>query len=518
MPTIRKFDRMLDTLLSTEAAGQSGNSLAVPLLRARSRLRAYTVAESVMNAAIQASIIGTATGRQVVFDAMRIEDLPLPMWLETLNPTTGPKNGFLVEAQGKDLWAISTCIETQTGYGIAARAFTLRRDEQGSIRVHLGPNFIGRGKEVRELANLIMAMLAIVSAPMLTNTADEKPPRRGMTLFRRIRMAEPWNDVDRDGIPKLGKATRPTYVADEMLDEVYVLEGRIWAGIYQFDTSEQRSATLRHMHQHRLGITRAMRFVLSPLTAQAAAEVAEGDHAGVDKARTLVVLPDFLTWIEWRDVSCGVPGQRWGVLLQAVDDQAAQTDVQGLLFALPADWTLNRQSVWRMPMLSFELRLKSIGLPLLEVSDRSPAMVESGALDSDRLGRFLLATLTFISQPRMGEQIDTGQHSARRAIDRARLSKQLEPQVAIKEVRLVIDLPNELEAVSTTEELLAHHNGGVAPGGMPWHRVRMFWRWRLGRLEVVRPHFRGSMENGVSRRVTLLLRPSESARSPNAVG
>jgi hypothetical protein len=163
-------------------------------------------------------------------------------------------------------------------------------------------------------------------------------------------------------------------------------------------------------------------------------------------------------------------------------------------------------------MLSFQLRLKSIGLPLIEGSDMSPAMIESGEVDADRLGRFLLAALTFISQPRLAEQIDTKQNSARLAVDRARLSKLLEPQVAMKEVRLVIDLLNELKAASTTEEPGAHHNGGVAPGSMPWHRVRMFWRWRLGQLEVVRPHFRGSMENGMSRRVTIFLHPGERMR------
>lgn len=53
-----------------------------------------------------------------------------------------------------------------------------------------------------------------------------------------------------------------------------------------------------------------MRLVLSPLTAAAAAEVAGHERAGMDKAREMVVLPDFLTWIEWHDPRCGVPGQR----------------------------------------------------------------------------------------------------------------------------------------------------------------------------------------------------------------
>ncbi len=90
----------------------------------------------------------------------------------------------------------------------------------------------------------------------------------------------------------------------------------------------------------------------------------------------------------------------------------------------------------------------------------------------------------------------------------------MEPQLEMKEVRLVIDLPNGMETAPAGGDAQPGPHGAVAPGGMPLHRVRMFWRWRLGRLEAVRPHFRGSMENGVSRRVTLLLHPAENVRTP----
>jgi hypothetical protein len=56
----------------------------------------------------------------------------------------------------------------------------------------------------------------------------------------------------------------------------------------------------------------------------------------------MVVLPDFLTWIEWRDAACGIPGQRFGALIQAKEDDAPRSDAGGLIFAFPAGWTLNR--------------------------------------------------------------------------------------------------------------------------------------------------------------------------------
>jgi hypothetical protein len=234
----------------------------------------------------------------------------------------------------------------------------------------------------------------------------------------------------------------------------------------------------------------------------------------MDKSREMVVLPDFLTWIEWRDVPCGVPGQRWGLFLEAVEDEGWPTDARGLLFAFPADWKTNKHSFNALPMLCFDLRLKSTGMPLLEVTDISAAMAAAGEVDGTCLGRFLLATLTFIGQPRMAERVDDGTGPVRQATDRARVARGLKEQVTMREVRLVIDVPGELEDGHDAKTGRAQ-GGGVAPGGMPLHRVRMFWRWRLGRLEVVRPHHRGSMKNGVSRRITLVLHPNEVAtRTP----
>jgi hypothetical protein len=512
MPTLRSSDSMLDALLLGTTTSLVGPSPAIELLRAQKSLHAYKLAESLQNAAIQLGLIGTTAGRQVVFNFIRMEELSMPLWAEGVNPATRTRQSFLIEAEEQGTWAVSTYAEDGNSYAVAARVLILKRDPDGSMRVQRGPTTRADGTQLLKIGESVMAILAIASAPMLTQIVDDKPPRRGMTRFRRIRMAEPWTDLHKEGIPKLGKTTRPIYVADEILDESNVLEGRIWLGLYQFETSAERSSTLRQMHHHRRGITGAMRLVLSPLTAAAAAEVADNERAGMQQARGLVVLPDFLTWIEWRDAACGVPGLRFGLLLQAVEDEAGPSDAKGLLFALPADWALNAESFARLPMLAFDLRLKSAGLPLLEVYDVSPAMVTAGQVDADQLGRFLLTTLTFIGQPRMAEQADAGSNPARQATDRARAAKRLDAQVNMKEVRLIIDLPGKVEDVADAGEGRAPGPGGVAPGGMPWHRVRMFWRWRLGRLEVVRPHARGSVENGVSRRVTLLLHPSESTK------
>ncbi|MGG5812209.1 hypothetical protein [Falsiroseomonas sp. CW058] len=503
---------MLDTLMHAVVPTASNSAEALRLLKSQLDLRAYKVAENVFDAATDLSRIGSLEGRQVVYDAMRLETLQTPMWMESWNPAVNAMEAFLIEAPVDSRWAVSFFVQDGEGYIAKARAFTLQRDEHGSMRVTPNPSLVGRA-EVVDVAHFVMALLAIGSAPMLTDVLYDKPPRQGMIRFHRLRMAEPWADVDRNGIPRLGKAARPSSVADELLDEMLVLEARIWRGVHQFDTAEQREKNLRQLEQKRRAILGAMRLVLSPLTAAAAADVAEAERGGMDAARSMVVLPDFLTWIEWRDTSCGIPGQRFGVVMQAKEDDAPRSDVGGLIFALPADWTLNRDSFRAMPMLSFELRLASTDKPLIEVTDISGAMSEIGEMDAARLGRFLLAVLTFISQPRMSEQVEVARDSTRQAVDKVREKRRLAPQVGMKEVRLVIDLPRD-EEVSADEPADGQIRRPVAvvPGGMPLHRVRMFWRWRLGRLEVVRPHFRGSLENGVSRRVTLLLHPDEVGR------
>jgi hypothetical protein len=511
MMPIRKFDSLLDALLSVDVAVRPVTSPGVALLKEQHGLRAYKVGENIGNAAAQMANFGTPETRQVTYSLMRIDRFAAaPVWFETMNPATRTREGFLIETRGDHACAVSTYIETETGCSIGLRPFTLRRDEAGVMRIEVNPERREKANEIRAVAEMVMAILTIVSSPMLTEVVRDKPPRRRMVAFDRIRMVAPWTDLEKQGVPKLGKVTRPAYVADEMLDETAVLEGRIWMGLHQFENPQQRDDVLRQIVHYRRGLENAMRLALSPLTAAAAAEVAECERAGMDKAREMVVLPDFLTWIEWRDVPCGAPGQRWGLFLQAVEDEGWPTDARGLLFAFPADWRTNKHSFNALPMLCFDLRLKSAGMPLLEVTDISAAMVAAGEVDGACLGRFLLATLTFIGQPRMAERVDDGTGPVRQATDRARVARGLGEQVTMREVRLVIDVPGEWEEGHDAKTGRAQ-GGGVAPGGMPLHRVRMFWRWRLGRLEVVRPHHRGSMKNGRSRRITLVLHPNEVA-------
>ena len=98
MPPIRKFDSVLDTLLHGVSPSGAGGSETLELLRSQVDLRAYRILENVLDAALNLSTIGTPAGRQVVYDAMQLEALHMPMWIESRNPATNTMEAFLIEA------------------------------------------------------------------------------------------------------------------------------------------------------------------------------------------------------------------------------------------------------------------------------------------------------------------------------------------------------------------------------------------------------------------------------------
>ena len=248
MMPICRFDSMLDALLFVEVTVRPGSNSAVAILREQSGLRAYRLSENVRDAAAQMCCTGSAASRQFTYALVKIDGIAAtPVWFESVNPNTRTRQGYLIEPQGDHAWAVSTYAETETGFATALRLFTLRQDGSGAVRVEPHPDRMEKTTQIREIAEAVMATLTIVSSPMLTEVVKDKPRRRGMVAFHRIRMAEPWTDLEKQGVPKLGKATRPTYVADEILDETAVLEGRIWMGLHQFEKREQRDSVLRQI-------------------------------------------------------------------------------------------------------------------------------------------------------------------------------------------------------------------------------------------------------------------------------
>ncbi|MBK4717624.1 hypothetical protein JJL56_01960 [Azospirillum sp. YIM DDC1] len=508
-----RFNASLMVLLSTLNAGP---------------VQALRAAQNVMNAASKIARLGDEP-RQIIFDAIELDRLVnCPLWLEydiVINGNEAvPKDahdssgrllreGLLIIRKGGD--GIGSTIVIRR-FGERVRTFEADPAEWRLTRCLGGgyemtveneeyaPGLVDQGKaSARWLGGQMQSLLAILGAPKLTELADEKPSRRrGVPPLKRVRMAPPWNNVDQDGIPVLPRDARPAYVYDELMDRFDMFEGLIWSGRCYHDTAENRRRSLENCAKRREMLKVAEPFVLAPIMAESAAIVAAEERTGMVEARRLLALPFPIAWLEWRDVDCGLPGQRWGMVIEAVDDDV-QGDAHGLIYPLMAGSYLTYDGIIRLRGLYFRMHISDISKPLIEFSsEHIPADFDGTAIDQEHFGRFMLAVLTFLNQPRMVEM--KNQDKRQRAVsNRVRADRRLSPLGAIREVRLIVDQPVAASEGST-------RNGtGDRIGAMPRHQVRAFWRYRLGKLEFVRPHWRGSEVNGVSRRRYIVMREED---------
>lgn len=197
-------------------------------------------------------------------------------------------------------------------------------------------------------------------------------------------------------------------------------------------------------------------------------------------------LPARRTWVEWRIPS---GAGRIGFLLE---------DVGGHAVIWSAAWTADGVASypWR-----FSLPL--IGSDLMRMShdvaprDQSEVMRKHSTL--------LTAFLAFINTPRI---IGRRQHMPHRGLER-RLAAQRPaigkfPLHAWTEIKLHVTPPHDASGEKSTE---AHLTGERA-----LHFCRAHLRIRLGKLEVVRGHWRGDASLGI-RRSRYVLKADRGARS-----
>ena len=508
-----RFNASLAELLSTLKAGP---------------VQALRAAQNVMNAASKIARLGDEP-RQIIFDAIDLDRLvKCSLWIEYDIAIDGnetvPKDahdgsgrllreGLLIVRKGGD--GIGSAIVIRR-FGERVRTFEADPAEWrlthclgGGYEMTIeneeyAPGLIEQGKaSARWLGGQMQSLLAILGAPKLTELVDEKPSRRrGVPPVKRVRMAPPWNNVDQDGIPVLPRDARPACVYDELMDRFNMFEGLIWSGRCYHDTAENRRRSLENCAKRREMLKAAEPFVLAPMMAESAAIVAAEERTGMVEARRLLALPFPIAWLEWRDVDCGLPGQRWGMAIEAVDENV-QGNAHGLIYLLTEKSHLTYDGIIRLQALYFRMHISDASKPLIDFPPKYiPAHVDRAAIDQEHFGRFMLAVLTFLNQPRMVEVQDSNEQQ-RAASNRARADRRLSPLGAIRQVRLIVDQPVAASEGST-------RNGtGDRIGAMPRHQVRAFWRYRLGKLEFVRPHWRGSEANGISRRRYIVMREED---------
>lgn len=512
----KNFNASLEVLYGTLKAGP---------------VQAVRAAQNVLNAASKIVRLEDAP-RQIIIDAVDLDRLlERPLWLEYDIPADRNEaqgRGEQVSGAGRLLREGLLITRERGGFGGAIvirrygeRVMTFEADAAvwrftrrlgGGYELTIEnedypPDLIEQGKALaRSLAVQMMSLLAFLGAPKLTEFVDEKPSkRRGVPRMKKVRMAAPWTDVDQDGVPVLPRAARPAYVYDELMDHFDVFEGLIWSGRCYHEAAEGRRRSLEICSGRREMLKAAEPFVLAPMLAESAAIIASEEATGMAAARRLLALPFPIAWIEWRDVNCGLPGQRWGMVIEALDADV-QGDAHGAIFALTAQDGLTYESIIGVRRLYFRLHISDAEKPLVEFPpEYVPAAFDMAAIDQDHFGRFMLAVLTFLNQPRMVEVRDQDDRP-RVPANRARADRRLAPLGAVREVRLLIDAPAAAGAGGEA------YGSGDRVGTMPLHQVRAFWRYRLGKLEFVRPHWRGSEANGVSRRRYVVMRDEDRVR------
>lgn len=231
-------------------------------------------------------------------------------------------------------------------------------------------------------------------------------------------------------------------------------------------------------------MVRAQRFVLSPLTVQTIDDIAEPN--AVENTRDYLFTPAESTWIEWHESRVGYArSNRHGLLLIGADQPDGRRSISTgdgvyvcdmpalpsrgpmgvpIVYDLHGDGSLMRPQIGTMAVM-----LKRIGSDL--------ANTDIGAI-----GVWLGAALALINTPRLSERV---LHTHDK-INRAREKHNKPPILSWHEIHIKIDAGE-----------LGHSSGAPMTEERAFHHVRAHLRLRLGKVELVRPHWRGNPEKGV---------------------
>lgn len=232
------------------------------------------------------------------------------------------------------------------------------------------------------------------------------------------------------------------------------------------------------VHNNKLNvddILAAQRFVLSPLVVEASDDFADSAQV-VQSTLDYVFLPAENTWMEWREGRSGNAGtHRHGLLLTGAGEGHAGLSVGSGLYTCDVrdpddgreDFT---QIFFEFDLHDFIIREKFKGTP------ESQRMVK-------RLGRFLVCVLALINTPRISHLIE---HNVDEKLNRSRLKRGKFPLLSWHDVTIRPDVgwaPRATHEEGSTGEKRRHH-------------VRTFMRLKRGKVEIVKPHWRGNREKG----------------------
>jgi hypothetical protein len=282
------------------------------------------------------------------------------------------------------------------------------------------------------------------------------------------------------------------------------------------NTPQFAAATETAAKSVRYPLKLAQRFVLSPLTVETAEQLADPEK--VEATRDYLFTPARYTWIEWREGNIGWPeSNRHGLLLLGtpeVSDPVSLVIGSGLYA-----FDINNQEYWpargptvlylpikydlitgkileiqRQDITDAAARTESIKKtlpPSLQGKMDSNFIVESimqmnkitDRIDAEKLGAFLGSSLALINTPRLSQRT-LNEPNAK--LQSAREKKGKPPLLSWHEITLTVDRGE-----------LGHGEPLTETGEKAFHHVRSHLRLKRGKVEIVRPHWRGNPEKGV---------------------
>ena len=240
-------------------------------------------------------------------------------------------------------------------------------------------------------------------------------------------------------------------------------------------------------------LTRCEPFVLSPLTIETADSLARYQARQLGEQAQYLHLPDYHTWI---DMSAQRPagacdGRRTGVLLigNARDGNILSgealivTDAVDGYAQLSGRFDLTTGMLWQ-------------SVAGERGADQQTQHYKDRGGDPEQLISTVWAAIALINTPRISIRgtVEFGRLNKRRA------ASGRPPILSYTTVRIAIDRGEVGPAVALS--------GG---GERALHRVRAFLRLRRGRVELVRPHFRGNPRFGVVKHRYLAFRAEDEA-------
>jgi hypothetical protein len=244
-----------------------------------------------------------------------------------------------------------------------------------------------------------------------------------------------------------------------------------WAGRDRF---EQHRAIKQEQHTAAL-LRKSQKFVASPLTISTAADLASYQTKKMRDHAQYLHLPAYTTWL---DLSAELPAgachkaRRVGVLLTGDNEAtilrgeimiASDLSAHGGYAQLTGRFDLSRGMLWTTRHQD----------QLIEYRNRGG--------DPDLLINTVWAAIALINTPRLSVL----HHVDYAKLNKARYAKGKVPLLSHSIVRLAIDRGEVGPSASK------------AKGQAALHHVRAFLRLKRGRVELVRPHWRGDPRFGV---------------------